>query len=65
MFLPDHHLQPRAVENPPQVEELKKMTGDTIVPVLFVGQFWLQGYNAEDYESALDKAGYKRQEAAQ
>jgi glutaredoxin len=58
-------FQEIAVENPPQIEELRKMTGDTIVPVLFVGQFWLQGYNAEDYESALDKAGYKRQEAAQ
>lgn len=58
-------FQEIAVENPPEIEELKKMTGDTIVPVLFVGQFWLQGYNAEDYESALDKAGYKRQEAVQ
>ena len=53
-------FQEVAVETPPQIEELKKMTGDTIVPVLFLGQFWLQGYNAQDYESALDKAGYKR-----
>ena len=53
-------FQEIAIENPPQIEELKKMTGDTIVPVLFLGQFWLQGYNAADYESALDKAGYKR-----
>jgi hypothetical protein len=30
------------------------------VPVLFLGQFWVQGYSAEGYESALDKAGYKR-----
>jgi len=48
------------VENPPQVEELKKMTGDTIVPVLLVGSSWLQGYNADEYERALDKAGYQR-----
>ena len=51
------------VENPPQIEELKKLTGDTIVPVLFFGRSWLQGYNAAEYESALDKAGYKRQAA--
>lgn len=52
-------FQEIAVESPPQVEELKKMTGDTIVPVLVLGQFWVQGYNAADYESALAKAGYK------
>jgi hypothetical protein len=39
---------------------LKKLTGDTIVPVLFFGNSWLQGYNADEYERALDKAGYKR-----
>jgi glutaredoxin len=51
------------IENPPQVEELKKLTGDTIVPVLLFGNSWLQGYNADEYERALDKAGYKRQAA--
>ncbi|MBI3041290.1 MAG: glutaredoxin family protein [Betaproteobacteria bacterium] len=54
------NFQEIAVESPPQVEELKKMTGDTIVPVLHLGQFWLRGYNPEDYERALDKAGYQR-----
>ena len=44
----------------PQVEELKKITGDTIVPVLHLGPFWVQGYSAADYESALDKAGYRK-----
>jgi len=53
-------FQEIAVESPPQIEELKKLTGDTIVPVLFVGNFWLQGYNPAQYDSALDKAGYKR-----
>ena len=48
-----------SVESQPQIEELKKMTGDTVVPVLFLGQFWVQGYSASDYESALAKAGYK------
>ena len=51
------------VESPTQIEELKKLTGDTIVPVLFFGRSWLQGYNADEYERALDKAGYKRPEA--
>jgi glutaredoxin len=50
------------VVEPPQVEELRKITGDTIVPVLHLGRFWVQGYNPADYESALDKAGYKRQQ---
>jgi glutaredoxin len=49
------------VIEPPQIEELKKITGDTIVPVLHLGQFWLQGYSTADYERALDKAGYNRQ----
>ena len=56
-------FQEVSVEEPPQIEALKKMTGDTIVPVLHLGQFWVQGYNATDYERALDKAGYKREPA--
>lgn len=55
-------FQEIAVVDPSQIEALKKMTGDTIVPVLFLGQFWLQGYNPTDYQSALDKAGYKREQ---
>jgi glutaredoxin len=54
------NFQEISVENPPQIEELKKMTGDTVVPVLLLGKFWVQGYNATDYEHALDKAGYKQ-----
>lgn len=56
-------FQEISVESQPQIEELKKMTGDTVVPVLFLGRFWVQGYNATDYEQALDKAGYKREPA--
>jgi glutaredoxin len=48
------------VVSPAQIEELKKMTGNAVVPVLHLGQFWVQGYNPADYESALDKAGHKR-----
>lgn len=53
-------FQEITIENEPQAEELKKMTGDTVVPVLHLGSFWLQGYSPADYENALDKAGYKR-----
>jgi glutaredoxin len=56
-------FQEISVQNPPQIEELKKMTGDTVVPVLLLGQFWVQGYNATDYEHALEKAGYKLEPA--
>lgn len=56
-------FQEVSVSNPTQVEELKKMTGDTVVPVLVLGQFYVQGYSAEGYDSALNKAGYKREPA--
>ena len=46
----------------PQIEELKRITGDTIVPVLHLGQFWVQGYSSADYERALEKAGYARRQ---
>ena len=48
------------VVSPAQIAELKKMTGNEVVPVLHLGQFWVQGYNPADYESVLDKAGYRR-----
>ena len=49
------------VVSPAQIEELKKMTGgNEVIPVLHLGQFWVQGYNPSDYETALEKAGYKR-----
>jgi glutaredoxin len=46
------------VIDPPQIEELKKITGDTVVPVLHLGSLWVQGYSSADYERALEKAGY-------
>jgi glutaredoxin len=53
------NFQEISVDAPPQIEELQKLTGNTIVPVLHLGSFWLQGYSPVDYEAALDKAGYK------
>ena len=49
------------VVSPAQIEELKKITGgNEVIPVLHLGQFWVQGYSPADYESALDKAGHRR-----
>ena len=59
------NFQEILVANPSQVEELKKMTGDTVVPTLLLGQYFVQGYSPADYEGALDKAGYKREQAPQ
>src|SRR5688500_5598832 len=39
-------------------ETLKKLTGSTEVPVLFVGTRQLKGYDESDWNSALDSAGY-------
>jgi len=41
-------------------EGLKKATGGTQVPVLFVGSVQLKGYLESTWDSALDTAGYPR-----
>ena len=41
-------------------ETLKKLTGSTEVPVLLVGAKQLKGYLAENWDAALDEAGYPR-----
>ncbi len=53
------------VESPPQIEELKQLSGDTYVPVLAVGRFIVQGFSPADYHRVLDQSGFRRdQEAA-
>jgi hypothetical protein len=42
------------------VDELKKLTGSTEAPVLFVGATQLKGYNASAWDTALDDAGYPK-----
>lgn len=41
-----------------KIEALKKLSGDTAVPVLVVGGRVEKGANAEAYDRALDGAGY-------
>jgi uncharacterized protein DUF4124/glutaredoxin len=49
-----------AVATPVDAEELKKLIGVLEVPVLTVGASTLKGYSEEQWNSALDSAGYPR-----
>jgi glutaredoxin len=42
------------------IDELQKLSGDTRVPVLLVGQGVTRGFSASDYNLALDAAGFSR-----
>ena len=53
-------FQEISVESPLQIEELKKLSGDTIVPVLFAGRNMVQGFDAAQFNRALDQAGFKQ-----
>lgn len=59
------HLARRGVphtEKDPQsdLENFKKLTGGTGVPVLYVGSSRITGYLESDWDAALDVAGYPR-----
>lgn len=43
-----------------EIDELQKVSGDTRVPVLLVGQVVTRGFSASDYNLALDAAGFPR-----
>jgi glutaredoxin len=43
-----------------EIDELQKVSGDTKVPVLLVGQVVTRGFSAPDYNLALDAAGFPR-----
>jgi glutaredoxin len=45
-----------------QIDELQKVSGDTRVPVLLVGQVVTRGFSPSDYHLALDAAGFPRSE---
>jgi len=47
-----------SVADAAQLEEFKKVTGGTAVPVMFVGQSMHKGFEAGSYQRALDAAGY-------
>jgi glutaredoxin len=42
------------------IDELQKVSGDTKVPVLIVGQVVTRGFSAPDYNLVLDAAGFPR-----
>lgn len=46
-----------------QMEELKRLTGSSVVPVMLVGSKVEKGYEAEGYHRALDSAGYPKTSA--
>ena len=43
-----------------QIEELKRISGGGIVPVMLVGSAVQKGFETESYHRALDAAGYPR-----
>ena len=43
-----------------QIEELKRLTGSAIVPVMVVGSAVQKGFETASYHRALDTAGYPR-----
>ena len=45
-----------------EIDELQKVSGDTKVPVLLVGQVVTRGFSAPDYNLVLDAAGFPRSE---
>mgnify|MGYP003339518712 CR=1 FL=1 len=49
-----------SVDTPDKREELKRVSGDTNVPVLVVGAVVKQGYEASMYHAALDEGGYPK-----
>lgn len=53
-----------AVETPAAAVELKKFSGQTVLPTLVVGRFAVPGFDPASYQRALDESGYKRSEEA-
>lgn len=54
----------KTVQGEADQAELKTLTGDTGVPVLKVGRQTLKGFEAGNFNSALDLAGYPKAPAA-
>lgn len=55
-------FQEIAVETPPQIEDLRKLSGDTFVPVLVSGRFVVRGFSPSEYNRALDESGHRREQ---
>lgn len=52
------------VVDAPVIEELTKIAGDAFVPTLVAGRYFVRGFQPADYHTALDQAGFRREEAA-
>lgn len=58
-------FQEIVVDGPTVVEELKKIAGgEVFVPTLVAGRRYVRGFDAADYQSALDQAGFRQAQAA-
>jgi glutaredoxin len=57
-------FQEIAADAPATMEELRKISGGTLVPTLAAGRFVVRGLVPADYHSALDQAGFRREQAA-
>ena len=55
-------FQEIAVETPSELENLKKISGNTVLPLLVVGRFAMTGFDSAGYHRALDESGFKRSE---
>lgn len=53
-------FQEIAVETPSDLENLKKVSGNTVLPALVVGRLAVPGFDAAGYQRALDASGFKR-----
>jgi len=60
--VPFSNKDPQA--SPEAEAELKKLTGRTSVPVLVVGSDKIDGFEAGQWQAALDRAGYPKAPAA-
>lgn len=56
-------FQEIAADTPTVIEELKKLSGDTLVPTLAAGRFVVRGFDAADYNRVLDEAGFRGEQA--
>jgi glutaredoxin len=52
-------FQEIAADTPTQMDELKRLSGVTAVPVLVVGRLFVQGFNSVEYNRLLDESGYR------
>lgn len=57
-------FQEIAVEDPARIEEVKKVSGDTMLPVLVVGTLFLKGFDSLGYNQLLDLGGFRRDQQA-